>query len=70
MVGQQRASGHVPRAERGAPGARPLALYDGRLGTMQGGQRLLDVDARVGRQGDVHAASTGEDVRPYGGAQL
>src|SRR3954462_14566279 len=45
VVGQQRARGHVPRAEGSAPGARPVALYDGRLGTMQGGQRLLDIDA-------------------------
>ena len=70
VAGQQRARGHVPRAERGAPGARPVALYDGRLGTMQGGQRLLDIDAGVRRQDDVHAAATGEDVRPHGGAQL
>ena len=35
-----------------------------------GGQRLLDIDARIRRQDDVHTASTGEDVRPHDGAQL
>src|SRR3954447_14676682 len=31
VAGQQRALGHVPRAQRGAPRAGPLALYDRRL---------------------------------------
>src|SRR3954447_15165968 len=37
---------------------------------MQRGQRLFDIDAGVGRQGDAHAAATGEYVRPHRGAQL
>jgi len=37
---------------------------------MQGGQRLLDIDAGAGRQRHVHAAATDQDARSDRGAQL
>ena len=37
---------------------------------MHGGERLLDIDARVGRQGEPHLAAPGQDVGSDNGAQL
>ena len=48
MVAQERARGDVLRAQRGAPGPRPVALHDRRLRAMQRRQRLLDVDPSSG----------------------
>ena len=68
--GQQRARRDVLRAQRGAPGTRPVALDDRGLGAVHGGERLLDVDPRVGRQREAHLAAPGQHVGSDGGAQL
>jgi hypothetical protein len=55
-------------AQAGAPGPVPVAEHDGRLRTVNGRKRLLDVDASLGGKSEVNPAATDEDITTEGRA--
>ena len=70
MALEQRPAGDVVGEPGRAPGFRPLALRDVRLGPVQRLERRLDVDERVVRQRELELGPSGQQLGPDDAAQL